>query len=477
VINSTARTLCRRVGDFDRFSLFAFLWAFLMLEEKSDSLQPAFFSELPLLASAVLVLFVPGSTRLFALFCALQLLNHLESAPHTGNHFFLISAVNLGWLLTFSRDRWRTRHAAPEARADGSAILAELAPTARVLLAVVYVFAAFHKLNAGFLDPATSCFVTAYEKVRVTLPLLPPRFPGVDGAGIYGTLLVEAGLPLFLLFGRTRAPSLLVGFGFHLFLGLRHPSFSGTAYALFLLFLPLDFRRAATERLRSLPIRDWPWWPVAAFALGYALLAYYAPNLWLDPPRPRLHERAWFFLFAGAGVGALVLARSIPLRALSAPQVDPGAGRIPAPGWMLIAALIVNGASPYLGLKTTTSFSMYSNLRTEQISNHLLIPKGALQLFDAQDDLVAILESDDEILKAYASNGERLPLFELQRLVAMRARDSNTPIPLRFAHRGVPREIADARVDPIVGSPPSWIEAKLRHFRAVPPGDESPCRW
>jgi NADH:ubiquinone oxidoreductase subunit 6 (subunit J) len=58
------------------------------------------------------------------------------------------------------------------------------------------------------------------------------------------------------------------------------------------------------------------------------------------------------------------------------------------PGLLLIPALLfANGLMPYLGLKTETSFAMYSNLRTEGgYSNHWLMP-ASLQVWDYQRDL------------------------------------------------------------------------------------------
>ena len=52
---------------------------------------------------------------------------------------------------------------------------------------------------------------------------------------------------------------------------------------------------------------------------------------------------------------------------------------------MLLPVLVVlNGSSPYLGLKTETSFAMFSNLRTiGGLSNHLLVGAG-VQVFDYQ---------------------------------------------------------------------------------------------
>jgi len=53
---------------------------------------------------------------------------------------------------------------------------------------------------------------------------------------------------------------------------------------------------------------------------------------------------------------------------------------------------VLNGLSPYLGLKTRAAFTMYSNLRLEAAdSNHLLWPRS-LNLLGTLDEPVTILD-------------------------------------------------------------------------------------
>ena len=81
------------------------------------------------------------------------------------------------------------------------------------------------------------------------------------------------------------------------------------------------------------------------------------------------------------------------------------------PGLLLI---IVNGASPYLGLKTGVAYTMYSNLRTEDgFENHLFIPR-ALRVFSFQDAPVQILESTAPELQRVSDRNEALVFFDFQ---------------------------------------------------------------
>jgi hypothetical protein len=76
--------------------------------------------------------------------------------------------------------------------------------------------------------------------------------------------------------------------------------------------------------------------------------------------------------------------------------------------------LFLCGFAPYIGLKTETSFSMFSNLRTEgDKTNHLFIPT-ILQIFDFQKDLVEVTSSSDEFLQQLADNRQVIPYFEFK---------------------------------------------------------------
>ncbi|GEM_PF-6624189 len=85
---------------------------------------------------------------------------------------------------------------------------------------------------------------------------------------------------------------------------------------------------------------------------------------------------------------------------------------------LIIALMFLNGSSPYLGLKTRTSFNMYSNLRLESgVSNHHFLGPS-LDLFGHLADTVHIINVDPkkyerEDLRA----GMLLTHFELSRFL------------------------------------------------------------
>jgi hypothetical protein len=82
-----------------------------------------------------------------------------------------------------------------------------------------------------------------------------------------------------------------------------------------------------------------------------------------------------------------------------------------------ILLLVVNSLSPYLGLKTDSSFTMFSNLQTENGRwNHVFIPE-AVRVFPYQDQLVRVTDSNDRALEQRTTDGRRVVRFELERYV------------------------------------------------------------
>jgi hypothetical protein len=71
--------------------------------------------------------------------------------------------------------------------------------------------------------------------------------------------------------------------------------------------------------------------------------------------------------------------------------------------------------NPYLGLRTSGSFTMFSNLRTESPSpNHLFMPSWRLTSW--QDDMVLLTSSSDDQLREGADNELAVPLVTLRRM-------------------------------------------------------------
>jgi hypothetical protein len=133
------------------------------------------------------------------------------------------------------------------------------------------------------------------------------------------------------------------------------------------------------------------------------------------------------------------------------------------PSFMMVTVvLLFNGLCPYLGLKTQTSFSMFSNLRTEgNETNHLFIPAGS-QPFGFQDDVVEITGTTaPSPLSDWAARREVVPWYEF------RARASEHPeASVSYVRNGDLHEVALIGDDPEIGETP--FARKFLHFRTVP---------
>jgi len=140
----------------------------------------------------------------------------------------------------------------------------------------------------------------------------------------------------------------------------------------------------------------------------------------------------------------------------------------------MLALVLLNGASQYLGLKTETTFTMYSNLRTEaEPRNHFFMPVWPLTHYTA--DLVEIVETDNAELQEYIDEKLRMTYFEFHRFASGPADDyrvryrRNGAEPQEFSkHDGVASDAELARPIPI-------LLAKLLFFRPVSLEECVPC--
>jgi hypothetical protein len=135
---------------------------------------------------------------------------------------------------------------------------------------------------------------------------------------------------------------------------------------------------------------------------------------------------------------------------------------------LVILPLLVfaNGLMPYVGLKTETSWAMFSNLRTEGgVSNHWLIPPGA-QVFDYQDDLVEIVSSSNGDLQALTDERQLVPYFELRR---------RPEAAVTYLRNGVEHSFSRIADDPAFpGRVPGWM-GRFMWFGPVDPTSSQPC--
>lgn len=457
---------------FDRLAVFGHLWAVAGLCEGARWIwSDAPGSGLLFLVSWALLL-RPGSLVLLSGLAFVQVLFLAFGANEPWNHGLIMAMLNAGFLLALGHTLWARRDFI-RTPAEREAFVGAFAPVFRIALVVFYLFTFFHKVNADFLDPEVSCAGVLLGWLRGAYPFVPEaRWMVV--LSIWTTLVVELAIPLLLCFRRTVYAGLLLGFGFHLFLsqdGMFY-GFSTFLYAVYFLFLPpavadgLGVRLAELED-RWLPAALRPWlYPVGAIAAVAAGIAGYQGLGWGLAYSGRMVWNGWVLLVAFMAAPVLWQHRFSPARI----ELRPAWAVL----WVIPLAVFANGLSPYLGLKTETSWAMYSNLRTEIRGNHLVIPES-WKVFGFQDDLVEILASTDPDHAEYVGTDVRMTFFEFRR--SLRSAEGHVEVSFR---RGEPVESVVVRDGasrrPELTAAPPWWQRWFLEFRPVDAGARANCR-
>jgi hypothetical protein len=316
----------------------------------------------------------------------LVLLSVWLEAPFLSNHWLLVGFVAAAVVVSLSlRDPW-----------------AWFSVTGRWVLLAFYSFAAFAKLNTGFLDPVASCgvFYANQSLGSFGLPTFPTDSP-IAWLTIAGPMLTELSVPLLLAFSRTRRIGVLVALTFHTVISLdldqHFYDFTAALVMLLCLFLPeptmAALEASATRRPR-----------IVAVGLAISLLLVVAAVL------PQV-------VLTSTILGVLPFVAWVPFAGwliVSVARGGLGPSHVPMrmPGalaYVLVAGVVANGLTPYLELKTAYGFNMYANLvSVDGESNHLVV-RRTLPLTDVQEHLLSVVRTDDAELGRYAEDGYLIP--------------------------------------------------------------------
>ncbi|MBS9405243.1 DUF393 domain-containing protein [Halomonas sp. TRM85114] len=321
----------------------------------------------------------PASVRAWVLLVLVLAIDAWLQAPLASNHTILknfwLLALLLGgsyaWLRGVSFETFFQR----------------VRPVGQALLVVMYFYGVFHKINTGFLDPEVSCAVELWHS-------MPPFLTWLDATwfrylAIYGTLVIEAAIVLALLIPRTRHLGIVAGIGFHGLLALSgyamYAPFTTLTIFFHLLFLSpdgaLQVVRSTLWQFIDRTLRK----PIFIFLLLalFILMVFSAVN------RDFVHVSfLWLVVAAPLLLCIVVHGRGKQHQSILWSRWH----------WLNIVSLafLLNGAMPYLGLKTAQTLNMFANLRLEGgVSNHLLI-REPLSLFGYLDDLAEVRHADPE---------------------------------------------------------------------------------
>jgi len=393
--------------------------------------------------------------------------------PDVGSHTLLVLVIGATVLVHVGWSACRDRQLP-----DAGVLFTRIAPFLGIQLLLLFGLSALAKMNTGFFDVHTSCAAVMSRQVTWFRPSL------VDGGwrivpAIWGTVLVESTLPVLLAVRRTRLIGLAVGMTFSAVLALAgNAPFSALALAVYVVFLPSGAPTYLRTRVMRRPgvvrwarrARRWGTSPgalvvtVAALVIGAAVYPSSGPR---PPPVSAGLRLVVFGMLAAGAVMCIGLARvRSPLRSLRSMRL----GRpVFAVG---VALVLANGIAPYVGLKTESAFTMFSNLYTEPgYWNHLFVPE-AVRVFNGQDEVVRITGSNDPELAAASRDGTTFVRFELDRYLRSHPRTIASYTIATHTSGTEPEATMTAVSAP---RPPGPLVAKIVKFQPVPPPGRGGC--
>lgn len=457
--------------DTSPFRNFATVWAIATLFHMAHS--GVFDTRLNfalLTLSAIYVIFRPSMSG-FLVLVMLQLLDVAVQMPNPTNHWIFTAFVNLTILQSVLWCIIRNK----SFEVDEMEVYNTFAPIVRWEVMILYFWAVFHKLNFDFFSPEASCASTLLEAQRLG-PLL-TYFPQFLSLNPYFTILVELAIPVMLFFPRTRHLGIIVGLFFHLILSYSTYNaffdFTSMVIAAYFLFAHSEFHRRADqwrnqlrERIKSI-LSGYSFSRLIGICMGAVFLMGVVAVL-----NKKLYTFKEFHLYFFWTLYAVIIAYVL-VRFLFNTKATYGSAFALKSKWFLILPVIVflNGASPYLGLKTENSYSMFSNLRTEgAVSNHFIIPASA-QIFDFQSNLVEIISTTDERLERLVERGEMMVLFEFKRYLMKYDVDE---VVYRLNGK---LDVYRKGETPLAGllEPDAAILYRIMRFRNVSMDDQQPC--
>ncbi|WP_156141126.1 thiol-disulfide oxidoreductase [Sphingomonas sp. 37zxx] len=464
----------------DSLMVFAAMWGMAMLFS-SVSHTPFLLGlkgvkhqilEIAIILNALYVMWKPSRLATLLSLAALLCIAYASRMPVSSNNQTIATYMNLAIVAVIGPQLLLRND-----RKNSEALIYErLRFVAKSLLAIMYFFGIFHKINTDFLDPAVSCATALY------VPLT--REFGLDDSlvgrylAIYSTFVIEAIAIACLYIRRLFWLGLLISLPFHYVIPISgysyYMDFSSLVFALYMLSMPrqsalvlyADISQVARKvvQLRA---------GAATFALLVAaLLIGTATVTWLsysfvDRPFRILWHSAWLVAWAVLGGIAMIFI----LRAALASTANWQFARTEKRPWWLYlfpVVLFVSCWSPYVGLKTESSIAMFSNLHTEGgVTNHMMFGSPPY-LFSYQAKVARIAETSNPKLLPQGNNGDFLTEHDLALRILGNPKDWFTYVIDGKVYSGVTAAT-------YTGYRPNFIERKLLDFKPIDWTRPKPC--
>jgi hypothetical protein len=379
------------------------------------------------------------------------------------NHIFIIGIINIAILLTASLKKIKGKLS--------ENWFHDSVPYFRLLFVIIYGTAAFAKLNSGFFKLQTSCAYVLSNREFAWL--------GIDidfnDYSFFPYLISATEISIFLglLFRWSRPYAVILACLFHTSLSLTPVSqglgFTFALYGFINLFISNEAKIESINKSRIRQVNLDRKIPMDVFKMLYAILVIVIALAFLVTSINHFLYLAirWvltLLILLILTAGLIYLTLKFRKNTIEKPVFSvKGVTQI-----IILILVVLTSLSPYLGIKTRPTFTMYSNLSVEgNRSNHFIVPR----LFHdtLADDVVTIVDSSNPKLKQDAQAGVKWIYLELQR--EMKAAPNTS---ITFIRDGKTHTLKKASDDPELIKP-NPVLAKFLSFRKVYPGDY--CSW
>ena len=391
-----SRSITRLDTSIDKLGFFsavihiyyAVVWSISYYTEPILLIKELFIPQ-ALLGISLLGFLHPRNTILLLINSTLFATLYIYSSPVSSNNkttaFFLSVLVILsilkmiisGKYIAFNRDK----------------IFYLIQGPSKLILVFMYFFGIYHKLNTDFFDPTVSCAVELYRPIasiigqeeNIRLYWIP----------IFFTFFVEAIAIVGLLFSRYRKLGLAFSIPFHIIIGFTGYAFYMDFSTIVLAFYALNINDETLVRLKSFYKKRFKsYWikkTTKLVPIVFAVALYIYVTILCKGVCSYKSFMPIFALYSVPISLILIFCKNAKKMELNKSK-----------SWffyLMPLLFFLNGLSPYLGLKTESSISMYSNLYVEgRTTNHFL--HGVIPGFwNYSDEVITVIESNDNRLR------------------------------------------------------------------------------
>lgn len=348
---------------------FHFEWAYL------NASHPPAFAQLVIIVTAPLVI-ATLRRDIFLVMIVAQLIDCYQIQPRCPNHWQLVALVNIAYLLSRC-----------------CSLVMQFPFVTLFHRSITWLTIAFYgittlwKLTTDFLNPTTSCAVIFLREIPIFGSLIPEELLSTIPLL---TIFIEGLIGVLLAIHRLRS-ALITGLLFHFSLSLnlarKFINFSAVMYALLTSI-------CCSKSLYSKSLFYRPIYRI--------LLALHLPIILIwttTSSSPNV-----VYLTMRFGVLGLIAAYLVYLALCNREDADDLLlPPLPAAAWFIsaipAALLLIIGIFPILGIRNSSAWQMYGNLKlTAEQSNHLFIPRS-LNVLGIQDNEVEITYYDDRTIR------------------------------------------------------------------------------